>query len=302
MDFKKFVADYFNFTLQERRGVQILLILLLIVVGIRVYFIFWPGSTSKLSLAFMPLAVESDSFNNFGENRQTGYSFSEWNKPDSVNPNTSSYRDMVAVGFPERLAKTIIKYRGSGGRFRKQTDLFRIHNFDSGTFFRVKPFLQLPENDRPQFAIKKESIPAEAPAKTYKEVRMIEINTCDTSDLIALRGVGSFLANKIVDYRTKLGGYHSLNQLLEVWKMSPETYDLIVQRLTIDSTLISRINVNTGSISELAVHPYIRKTLAENIVNYRNMHGNYKTWSDFEKLYFYKKTTFEKLRPYLSLE
>ena len=52
---------------------------------------------------------------------------------------------------------------------------------------------------------------------------------------------------------------------------------------------------------ELADHPYIKKKLADIIVNYRSQHGNFKTIDDLKKIKTIDEDNFNKLKVYIKL-
>ncbi len=58
----------------------------------------------------------------------------------------------------------------------------------------------------------------------------VDLNSCDTSDLAALPGIGPVLSVRIIRYRKLLGGFASVEQLKEVYGLSEETYDRIKER------------------------------------------------------------------------
>lgn len=107
--------------------------------------------------------------------------------------------------------------------------------------------------------------------KSEKTDEMVEINSADTTTFKKLRGIGSGYARMIVNYRKKLGGFYSKEQLLEVYKFPIETYEKIKNQLSVDTTLIRKINVNTATVKELKQHPYISYYQALSIVENRDL-------------------------------
>lgn len=61
----------------------------------------------------------------------------------------------------------------------------------------------------------------------------IDINTADTTAFIALPGIGSKLANRIVSFRSKLGGFNSVEQIREVYGLKDSVFQLIYPMLTV---------------------------------------------------------------------
>jgi competence ComEA-like helix-hairpin-helix protein len=107
--------------------------------------------------------------------------------------------------------------------------------------------------------------------KSEKTDEIVEINSADTTTFKKLRGIGSGYARMIVNYREKLGGFYSSKQLLEVYKFPTETYEKIKNQLSVDTTLIRKINVNTATVKELKQHPYISYYQALSIVENRDL-------------------------------
>lgn len=107
-----------------------------------------------------------------------------------------------------------------------------------------------------------------------KQNNKIELNSADSSKLLNLYGIGPVFASRIVKYRNLLGGYHSKEQLLEVYGMDSARYLGFEERIYIDSTSIHRINVNTSSFREFLRHPYLDYEAVKKLVRYRDRHGS----------------------------
>lgn len=106
-------------------------------------------------------------------------------------------------------------------------------------------------------------------AKSIKTDQPIELNTADTTLLKQLRGIGSGYAKMIVNYRTRLGGFYSKEQLLEVYRFPPETYSRIEHQVWVDTTYIQKLPINQLSINQLKRHPYIRYFQAKSLFDNR---------------------------------
>lgn len=105
--------------------------------------------------------------------------------------------------------------------------------------------------------------------KQTKTDKLVELNTADTTLLKQLRGIGSGYAKMIVNYRTKLGGFYSKEQLLEVYRFPAETYSKIEHQVWVDTTYIQKLPINQLSIDQLKRHPYIRYFQAKSLFDNR---------------------------------
>jgi DNA uptake protein ComE-like DNA-binding protein len=102
---------------------------------------------------------------------------------------------------------------------------------------------------------------------------LLEINTCDSAALEALPGIGPVLSVRIIRYRNLLGGYASVSQLREVYGLSEETFNIISGRLTADTSLIKKIDINKADYKQLIRLPYFEKAEVAAILKYRELKG-----------------------------
>lgn len=113
-----------------------------------------------------------------------------------------------------------------------------------------------------------------------KPGQRIELNRADTLELRRLRGVGAATARRIADYRRRLGGFIRADQLLEVYGVDSLTYEVVSKYVTLDTLLVSPLNINTEDLEVLADHPYVGWVLAKKIMAYRRQHGPYTSGTD----------------------
>ena len=148
---------------------------------------------------------------------------------------------------------------------------------------------------------------AMSPVKSGKDVSvarmqkkpLIDINSCDSSDLIALPGIGSVLSARIIKYRNLLGGFASVAQLMEVYGLPEETYEMIKGRLFADSSLVRKINVNSAVYRELSRIHYLEKYDISAILKYRELSGRIKSIQDLEENKILTPEKAEKVEPYM---
>jgi DNA uptake protein ComE-like DNA-binding protein len=100
-------------------------------------------------------------------------------------------------------------------------------------------------------------------------------------------------------YRDMLGGFYSVEQLREIRKLPPETYANLYSQFTIDTSKITRINLNDFKYKQLSGHPYMSVAQLNSIMNYKKLMGNFKSVSDLLKYKLVDTITYEKISPYL---
>ena len=209
-------------------------------------------------------------------------------------PNTLSVEGWQRLGLSNRTSRTIEKYRNKGGKFYRREDLQRIWGLPDGFYQRVKDSIVIAqvENSYRKTEFSKEY------NRPEKKALVVDINQADTSAFIALPGIGSKLATRIVNFRDKLGGFYSIDQVAETYGLPDSTFQTIKTSLQLSGS-VKTLNVNTATEDELKVHPYIRWNLANAIVEYRNQHGNFGTLEELKKISLVDEGNYEKITHYL---
>ena len=218
-------------------------------------------------------------------------------------PNTLSTEGWKKLGLRDKTIHTIQNYLSKGGHFKRPEDLQKVYGLFPNEYERIAAYIKIElaaetftnKNFSEQIPIEKQSV------KTYtSRYTVIEINIADTSAFISLPGIGSKLAARIVNFRDKLGGFYSIVQVGETFGLPDSTFQKIKQYLKLENISTRKININTATIDELKVHPYIKYALANPIVAYRNEHGPFAKVEDIKKVMAVTDEIYNKIVPYLS--
>lgn len=159
-------------------------------------------------------------------------------------PNTVSGEDLVRLGLSERQAESILNYREKGGRFRAKEDFGKMYVVSDTLYERLEPFIDIPR---------------------------LELNSADSAALVSLRGIGPWYARKIIDYREALGGFCSVDQLLEINGMDKERLITLKPQVRVDTSLIKPLPIWDMNEEQLAAHPYVGRSPARSIVRFRRV-------------------------------
>ncbi|MBM3158492.1 MAG: helix-hairpin-helix domain-containing protein [Bacteroidetes bacterium] len=130
--------------------------------------------------------------------------------------------------------------------------------------------------------------------------KMVDLNIADSIDLIKLPGIGPVLSARIVKYREKLGGFHSVAQLKEIYGMPDSTYQKISTQLELPDPIVKKIAINQADEKTIAMHPYVEWKEAKLIVRYREANGYFNSSEQLAACWGLEKKKLEKLLPYLS--
>jgi DNA uptake protein ComE-like DNA-binding protein len=110
-----------------------------------------------------------------------------------------------------------------------------------------------------------------------EKIKIVDINQATKEDLMKIYGIGDKISDRILEQKQKLGAFLSMDQMNEIWGLSPEVVEKLKVSFDIKSVInAKKINVNTSSVKELSQFPFFRYQLAKDIVVYRTMNGDIK--------------------------
>ena len=312
---KQFIKDYLSFSKGERRAVLVLLGLILLVFVLPYW---WPAPKPAAPGSLSPQSLQRQT----GQRQLGGaYTGSDSNNGHPLiyvspvpaiktrlfyfDPNTLGAEGWKQLGLRDKTIQTILHYREKGGLFRRPEDMGKIYGLRPDEYTRLLPYVKM---EQPVHTAQKETARAAyAPFKHYNYIypskppvpRSIDVNTADTAAFIALPGIGSRLANRIVNFRDRLGGFYCVEQVAETYALPDSTFQQIKHILQCDSSAVHRININTADANTLKQHPYIRWNIANAIMAYRGQHGDYKNVEELLKIDIISPELLQKLRPYI---
>lgn len=234
-------------------------------------------------------------------------------KSFNFDPNTASIAQLEDLGLPKFIAERIEKYRSKGGKFRKKEDLAKIYGVLPETYERLEPYITLPsaENESSQTPqaeivgqiteLPKTSNFEEAknlPTKsTSKQPVKFDFNSCDTTILKNIPGIGSGYAKRIIKFRDMLGGFVNPEQVRETYGLPPETVEELLKYGFVKSG-VKKLKINTLAMSEFK-HPYLKYFQVKAIIAFRDQHGAFKSIQDLKQIKVLDEATIAKIEPYL---
>ncbi|MDR2652322.1 MAG: helix-hairpin-helix domain-containing protein [Prevotellaceae bacterium] len=214
-------------------------------------------------------------------------------------PNTADEDIFVRLGFSPKQAAAIINYRNKGAKFETPDDFKKIYVVSEDNFKRLAPYIKIKTTvNKQDEKTEKPNYTNENPTSRKANI-FVEINSADTTELKKLRGIGSYYARLIVDYRNKLGGFVDINQLKEIRRIDDERFAMFSNQVEIDMSNINKININELTPKELAQHPYIDNYLARGIEQYRKLAGKIENLQQLVKEKILTDEQAEKLKHYV---
>jgi DNA uptake protein and related DNA-binding proteins len=158
------------------------------------------------------------------------------------------------------------------------------------------------EGKRMPFIKVKQSTLQKVSIYSKQKKSMIEINRSDSATLVELPGIGPVLSARIIKYRHLLGGFARIEQLKEVYGLPEETFESIKGRVFADSTVITRININSATYKELLRFPYFEKHEVSAIMKYRELKGRINWIDDLTENKLITTDKAKRVGPYLKYD
>lgn len=88
-------------------------------------------------------------------------------------------------------------------------------------------------------------------------------------------GIGDKISDRILQQKAKLGAFVSMEQMDDIWGLSPQVIEKLKSSFVVKSTVnLKKVNINNATVKELAQFPFFNFQLAKDIVIYRTMNGN----------------------------
>lgn len=233
-------------------------------------------------------------------------------------PNTADSTVLLRLGLAPWQVRSIYRYRAKHGRYHSPEDFRRLPGMTNEMWERLSPHIRIDkkfhlvaEVEKPVNLAPKAKEDSAVHTPGSKEAAgekpqypkqeklsagsVVNLNTADTTELKKLPGIASYRARKIVEYRNRLGGYVTTEQVMEACEMPDE----ILEWFIVTAPQIRKINVNTASVQQMMRHPYITFYKAKEIVEYRRKNGNFAAIDDLVRHGVLTAEEKEKLQSYL---
>ncbi len=253
------------------------------------------GISDSLYFALEPYIVIGEEFQYKKRSYETLYSAPKATaKPKPLSPSpflvdTVSEKYLVAIGaLTPRQAEVFVRWRDMSG----------IHTFEELAACYVVS-QERAEWLKPHviFTPREVKVAAKSQVKT-----LVDLNKADTTELKSVYGIGSKTANAIVEYRERLGGFYSKEQLSEIKIITESNFEKIITQISVDSCDISKININFATAKQLSRHPYFTNLKIRKLLKIKQLKGGWSTLEEITEDNIFTEEEAQRVRPYLHFE
>jgi competence ComEA-like helix-hairpin-helix protein len=193
------------------------------------------------------------------------------------NPNAVDYDQLIEFGLPKSLSASWVNYLAKGGHFKDCNDLKKLYSMSDDIFYQLINYCMIVE----------------------EELLIVDLNLADSAQLVQVKGIGLVYASRIIRYRNRLGGFHSIEQLLEVYGIDQTTLARFRVQIIIENVALKKLSINKEDFKILLKHPYLDYDQVRSIFDYRQAVGPIQDEADLLELDFFTAADILKLRAYL---
>lgn len=314
---KRIIKDYFTFSKKER--IAIALLVTLMACFIAAPYLYHAAPRAPVDTPVLDAYVANASSNKRDSDSGADHGAAAFKHKDAAlsapsaapagtmprkaesfpfDPNTITQEEWRRLGINEKTARTIINYRGKGGRFKKPDDIKKIWGIRREDADRLLPFVRIQTREMPVAVEKERALPK---ITVPKKIEPVDINAASEEEWKALPGIGEVLSKRIVTFRERIGGFSSIAQVSQTYGLVDSVFQKIMAYLRINAQTMPRWNINELSAYDLRRRLFLDATTARNIIYLRKKSGFFQSLEDLRKCGV-SDTTFGRIVVFLKLE
>ncbi|WP_298221075.1 helix-hairpin-helix domain-containing protein [Flavobacterium sp.] len=268
-------TSYFKFSKAQRAGIFALLLLIVIFQFVYFFIDFNPKpntGSNKQQWVALPLSKDSASV----YKKKNTYELRPFN-PNFIT-DFKGYQLGMSVDEIDRL----LAYRKTNRYVNSAQEFQQVTKVSDALLHKIAPHFKFPD------WVNKRNAAQHYKASDFavKETKVLQdINLASAEDLKKVYGIGDGLSERILKEKEKLGGFVSMNQLQDVWGLSPEVVENINKAFKVSGLpKVRKFNVNQLNVKELMQFPYFKYPVAKAIVTFRSMNNGIHSVEDLSKI------------------
>jgi DNA uptake protein ComE-like DNA-binding protein len=270
--------EFFVFKKEQRIGLSVL-VGLIVVVQLLYFFVDFssPKITSQEEEKWISMQTEIDSMKVIANDKTY--------KMYPFNPNFITDFKGYKLGMKVAEMDRLLAFRKTNKYVNSAEEFQNVTKISDSLLAVISPYFKFPD-----WVKNKKNYPSyeKSNFKDFakkEKVVVLDINQATKEDLVKIYGIGEGISDRILKQKEAFGAFVSMEQMQDVWGLSPEVISELNKYFKISSVpTINKIEINNISVKELSKFPYFRYALAKEIITYRSMNGGIKTTEDLIKI------------------
>lgn len=274
MENNNYIKSLFHFSKDQRKGI---LLLFIIIIGLQLgsYFLDFSNDDKSTPEKQNWLSLQSNIDSLKSEKPQTTY------KIYPFNPNFITDFKGHKLGMSVEQIDRLLAFRKQGKFANSPEEFQKVTGISDSLLNAISPYFKFPDWVNKKNSNKNGSngwvdYSKDKYEKKEKKIVVLDINTATKEDLMKVYGIGDAISDRILKQKELFGQFVSMEQMNDVWGLSPEVIEKLNQSFKVVNPKPKKININNASIKELGQFPYFKYPISKNIVTYRSMNGDLK--------------------------
>ncbi len=286
------MKSHFEVHSRFRNGIFLLSIILFVCI---VAYYLYPRSV-KLKSNFIELTdfqTQVDSLKKLGELKKEQYRL----KP--FNPNFISDHKGYQLGLSAKELDRLYEYRNQDKWINSVSDFKKVTKISDSLLATISPLFKFPEWTKKNRGVKKYSKKLHA-ALPYSQKG--DLNAVSSQELQEKINIPDFIAERIIKYKNKMGGFVSDIQLKDVRGLYDNQRNNILSLFTVKTPkIISKVNINKASVNELIEIPYFDFEMALEIKDFIKEQGSISNFDELGKIEGFSLEKIDRIALYLTV-
>lgn len=293
MKFRRIIEDYFTFSRNERRGIIILMVLI-VLLGVANKVIFMFEKPSKIDKQLLDsLEKNTQSYeNNINDEFHDSSLF-------NFNPNLIDSTALDSLNIPDRIKKNLINFRKKGGRFYHKSDFRKIYGMNDSIFEIISPFIRIDN--------------AIIETKKQKSVKYFRFNpNYATNDEFNKLGFSNIQIKAVREHLNNFGKFENKKVFFTVGEITAKhkteiepflilEYEKKEQPVNVKNEF-NKTEINSADVYQFKNLPQIGDILSARIVKYRDLLGGFYSIDQLREVYGINVETYELIKNRVSVD
>ena len=287
--------SHFVFNRSQQNGIFLLAAIIIVL-----QLLYWFGAFSTSTGDLEPYNEELVKLQQQIDSAKAASAIADTTRIFPFNPNFITDFRGYNLGMSIEEIDRLHVYRAGNKWINSAEEFQKITGVSDSLLGVISPYFQFPEwvNTNRSLAAR----PEEPSGRKQTNIKK-DLNVAGVEDLIEVKGIGETLARRIVNYRTKIGGFISDLQLKDIYGLSYELREEVLSHFTvIESPPVEIYNINSASVLQLTNVPYINYELAREIVNYRLLHERISSFEELAKIKDFPSEKIDRIALYLTVK
>ncbi len=289
----KSIKSHFEIHSRFRNG--IFLLTLFLTGSILIYYFYPKQKTTKRTFVELTeFQNQVDSLKQIANKETKVYSV----KP--FNPNFISDHKGYQLGLSSEEMDRLSNYRKQGKWINSVSDFKRVTRVPDSVLAKIAPKFKFPEWIENKNS-KSKSVRKKNVAKSYDQKQ--DLNTVTAEELEEKVNIPNFIAQRIIKYRDKIGGFVSDVQLDDITGLYDNQRKKMLSLFTVKTpSKIKKVNINKASVKELIEVPYFDFETALEIREFIEKKGPVKEFNELGKIKGFSLEKIDRIALYLTLK